>query len=101
MATITIQDENRTISDANEVNEFLQPFGICFEKWDVEGRIGPEATNEEILEAYTTAKRRKDRPGTSIAPTTSRTAAVFAEPTTSQRKGECVRLRVRKINPRA
>ena len=53
MATITIQDENRTITDANEVNEFLQPFGICFEKWDVEGRIGPEATNEEILGAYT------------------------------------------------
>ena len=52
MATITIQDENRTITDVNEVNEFLQPFGICFEKWDVEGRIGPEAANEEILEAY-------------------------------------------------
>ena len=52
MATITIQDENRTITDANEVNEFLQPFGICFEKWDVEGRIGPEATNDEILDAY-------------------------------------------------
>jgi 1,2-dihydroxy-3-keto-5-methylthiopentene dioxygenase len=52
MATITIQDENRTLTDINEVRDFLQPFGIWYEKWDVEGRIGSDATNEEILEAY-------------------------------------------------
>ena len=52
MATITIADENRKITDVQEMRDFLAPFGIWYEKWDVEGRIGPEATNEEILEAY-------------------------------------------------
>ena len=52
MARITIQDENRRIEDVNEIREFLEPFGIWYEKWDVEGRIGPDASNEEILEAY-------------------------------------------------
>ncbi len=52
MARISIPDENREITDVTEIREFLKPFGIWYEKWDVEGRIGTEATNEEILEAY-------------------------------------------------
>ncbi len=52
MARITIQDEDRRIEDPNEIREFLEPFGIWYEKWDVEGRVGQDATNEEILEAY-------------------------------------------------
>ncbi len=52
MARITIQDENRRIDDAQEIAEFLEPYGIYFENWDVEGRIGPDASNEEILAAY-------------------------------------------------
>ena len=52
MASITIHDENRRLDDPNEIREFLAPFGIWYERWDVEGRIGPDATNEEILEAY-------------------------------------------------
>lgn len=54
MARITIADENRKISEVNEIREFLEPFGIWYEHWDVAGRIGPDATNEEILEAYAT-----------------------------------------------
>jgi 1,2-dihydroxy-3-keto-5-methylthiopentene dioxygenase len=52
MARIRVQDENREITDTQEICEFLKPFGIWYEKWDVEGRIGPEATNEQILAAY-------------------------------------------------
>ena len=52
MARIRVQDENREITDRQEIREFLKPFGISYEKWDVEGRIGSEATNEEILDAY-------------------------------------------------
>lgn len=52
MARITIADENRQIEDADEIRRFLEPFGIWFENWDVEGRIDQDATNEEILEAY-------------------------------------------------
>lgn len=52
MARIRVQDANREITDHQEISEFLKPFGISYEKWDVEGRVGPEATNEEILDAY-------------------------------------------------
>ena len=52
MARIRVQNENREITDHQEISEFLKPFGISYENWDVEGRVGPEATNEEILDAY-------------------------------------------------
>ena len=52
MARIRVQDQNREITDHQEIAEFLKPFGISYEKWEVEGRVGPEATNEEILDAY-------------------------------------------------
>ncbi len=52
MARIRIPDENRELTDVDEIRTFLQPFGIWYERWEVEGRIGPEATNEEILTAY-------------------------------------------------
>jgi 1,2-dihydroxy-3-keto-5-methylthiopentene dioxygenase len=52
MARIWIQDEQREITDVQEMAAFLAPHGIWYEKWDVEGRIGPDATNEEILAAY-------------------------------------------------
>ena len=52
MASVSVPDENREITDPDEIREFLAPFGLWYEKWDVEGRIGPDATNEDILEAY-------------------------------------------------
>lgn len=52
MAHVIIQDEDRRIDDPNAIRDFLAPFGIWYEKWDVEGRIGKDAANEEILAAY-------------------------------------------------
>jgi 1,2-dihydroxy-3-keto-5-methylthiopentene dioxygenase len=52
MARITIAEKNRRIEDVDEIRSFLEPFGIWYEKWDVEGRVSPDATNEEVLEAY-------------------------------------------------
>ena len=52
MAGITIQDENRTITDLREIQEFLKPYGIWYEHWDVEGRVEANATAGQILEAY-------------------------------------------------
>lgn len=53
MARIRIQDENREITDVEAIRSFLKPFGIWYEKWDVEGRISSQdATSEEILAAY-------------------------------------------------
>ncbi len=52
MARVTVPDERREISDPQEIRDFLKPFGIWYEKWDVAGRLGDEPTNEEILETY-------------------------------------------------
>ncbi len=52
MAVVHVPDENRTITDASEINEFLKPHGIHYEYWDVDSRVGPEADNDEILAAY-------------------------------------------------
>jgi 1,2-dihydroxy-3-keto-5-methylthiopentene dioxygenase len=52
MARVFVQDQKREISDSREISEFLAPFGIWYEKWDVEGRIDRDATSEEILAAY-------------------------------------------------
>jgi 1,2-dihydroxy-3-keto-5-methylthiopentene dioxygenase len=52
MARVNIPDENRDINDPAEIRSFLNSFGIVFEQWDVDGRIGPDATNEQILAAY-------------------------------------------------
>lgn len=52
MARIRIQDENREITGAEAISAFLEPFGIWYENWEVEGRIGADASNDEILAAY-------------------------------------------------
>jgi len=52
MARVIIQDENRSISSVDEIREFLEPFGIWYEHWPVEGRLTAEATNEEILAEF-------------------------------------------------
>ncbi|MEM7453073.1 MAG: cupin domain-containing protein [Planctomycetota bacterium] len=52
MANVHVPDSDRRINEPAEIATFLAQYGIQFEQWDVEGRIGAEATNEEILEAY-------------------------------------------------
>ena len=52
MALVHIPTENRSISEVGEVNEFLSPYGIRFENWDVAGRVSKDATDEQILAAY-------------------------------------------------
>lgn len=52
MATITVHDENRSLTDADEIRGFLKPFGIWYEKWDVAGRLKDDATNDDVLETY-------------------------------------------------
>jgi 1,2-dihydroxy-3-keto-5-methylthiopentene dioxygenase len=52
MAIVHIPSANRDITAPEEIRDFLRTYGIVFEQWDVEGRVGAEATNEEILAAY-------------------------------------------------
>jgi 1,2-dihydroxy-3-keto-5-methylthiopentene dioxygenase len=64
MARVRIPDENREITDPDEIRAVLEPVGIWYEKWDVAGRVGPDATGEEILEAYAPEiERLKQRGG--------------------------------------
>lgn len=52
MARVIIADEDRTISEVQEICDFLQPFGIWYENWPVEGRLPEEASDEQILEEF-------------------------------------------------
>jgi 1,2-dihydroxy-3-keto-5-methylthiopentene dioxygenase len=52
MARIRIQDENREITDHQQIADFLKPFGIHYERWDAGGRLTPSSTNEEILSTF-------------------------------------------------
>lgn len=52
MAKVIVPDENRTLTEVDEIRSFLEPFGIWYENWPVDERLSPEATNEEILEEF-------------------------------------------------
>lgn len=52
MARVIIQDENRTITDVDEIKSFLEPFGLWYEHWPVENRLTADATNEDILAEF-------------------------------------------------
>ncbi|TNE49047.1 MAG: cupin domain-containing protein [Deltaproteobacteria bacterium] len=52
MALITIRDTKETLEDPQEISKFLEQFGIWFRRFEGSDNLGPDATNEEILEAY-------------------------------------------------
>jgi 1,2-dihydroxy-3-keto-5-methylthiopentene dioxygenase len=52
MAILRIPSEDRVIRDAVSIREFLQPYGIHYDRWPVAGRIDRDASQEEILAAY-------------------------------------------------
>lgn len=52
MTHLTIVDDDRQVSDVEEMKSLLRPYGIEYERWDVEGRVGQDASDEEILQAY-------------------------------------------------
>ncbi len=52
MAIIRFPDENRSVTDPDEVRQLLESLGVWYENWEVAGRVGPDAGHEEILAAY-------------------------------------------------
>lgn len=52
MARVIIADENRTLSDVEEIRQFLEPYGIWYEHWPVEGRLAADASNQQILDEF-------------------------------------------------
>jgi 1,2-dihydroxy-3-keto-5-methylthiopentene dioxygenase len=52
MATIIIPDQKHQIDDVQQLRDFLAPHGIYHERWPLEERVDPNASQEEILSAY-------------------------------------------------
>jgi 1,2-dihydroxy-3-keto-5-methylthiopentene dioxygenase len=52
MATVHIPSENRQLTDAAEISNFLKPFGIWYEHWQVAGRLSPTASDADIINEY-------------------------------------------------
>jgi len=52
MATVRIPDEQRTLTDQDEVTRYLATLGIDYERWPDNERVGEDASVEEVLAAY-------------------------------------------------
>lgn len=64
MAVVSVPDQNREITSPQEIAEFLEPFGIWYESWQVEGRLSSSADNDEVLSVYEPEiNRLKERGG--------------------------------------
>jgi 1,2-dihydroxy-3-keto-5-methylthiopentene dioxygenase len=52
MARVRIPDEQRTLTDQDEVTRYLATLGIDYERWPSQDRVPESATPEEVLAAY-------------------------------------------------
>lgn len=52
MARVIIPEQNRTLTDVAEMKAFLEPHGIWYQHWEVEGRLPSSPTDQQILETY-------------------------------------------------
>lgn len=52
MATVRIPEQGRSIEGIGPIADFLKQFRIEYRRWPLEERVSPDATSEQILEAY-------------------------------------------------
>src|SRR3954469_7739136 len=52
MATITLRDSEQTLTEADEIRAFLQPFGIWYRRFEGSDQLADDAADPEILAAY-------------------------------------------------
>lgn len=52
MAIVNIPDKNTTLRGAFEIKQYLEKIGVDYEKWQASYDISPDASDEEILQAY-------------------------------------------------
>lgn len=52
MALVTIREENKTLTDNQEICEFLGQFGIWYRRFEGSDTLDEDATAEDILAAY-------------------------------------------------
>lgn len=55
MAILNIPDENKSINTATEIKKYLNARGIFFDQWSADKTLAETATQDEVLEAYSSA----------------------------------------------
>ena len=52
MASVNIPDENRALVDRTEIRRYLAAIGIDYQRWEPSQPVAENASEEEILDAY-------------------------------------------------
>jgi 1,2-dihydroxy-3-keto-5-methylthiopentene dioxygenase len=52
MASVRIPDQERTLTDQDEVTHYLATLGIDYERWPAAERVPEQASADEVLAAY-------------------------------------------------
>ena len=52
MAVVRIPGQNRTLTDTDEVKQYLSGIGIDYERWNPARPVATDASAEELLAAY-------------------------------------------------
>jgi 1,2-dihydroxy-3-keto-5-methylthiopentene dioxygenase len=52
VAVVRIPQENRTVEQPEQVRNYLATIGIDYERWPSGGKLPPNASEEEVLNAY-------------------------------------------------
>jgi 1,2-dihydroxy-3-keto-5-methylthiopentene dioxygenase len=63
MAIVRIPDENRTLRDKGEIEDYLAGIGIDYERWDLPKAVEDNASSEEILAIYNDQIEKLKRDG--------------------------------------
>lgn len=63
MAVITAPDKNLTLTDADEIKNYLAAINIDCERWENVKNISSDASEAEILEAYAEEIKRLKKSG--------------------------------------
>ena len=58
MAIVNIPGKNLTLRDSREIADYLAKIGIDYERWEASREVSPDASEVEILEAYSTEIER-------------------------------------------
>jgi len=52
MAVVSIPDKDKIFRDADEITDYLATIGIDYERWDNIKDVSADASDDEILDAY-------------------------------------------------
>ena len=52
MAVVTVPDQNLTLTEADEIKDYLGSIGVDYERWETPADVSADASSEEVLAAY-------------------------------------------------